>query len=67
MGRDKRGRQDRAKGIRDMIIIYKIDKHQGYIIEPRVIQIIFFHNFKWSIIYINIKSLCFTLETNITL
>ena len=67
MGRDKRGRQDRGKEIRDTIIIYKIDKNQGYIVEPRVIQIIFFHNLKWSIIYINVKSLCFTLEMNITL
>ena len=37
MGRDKRGRQARGKGIRDTIIIYKIDKNQGYIVEPRVI------------------------------
>ena len=47
--------------------IYRMDKQQGYIVQHREIQPLFCNNFKWSLIYKNIESLCCTPETNIIL
>ena len=44
--------------------MYKINKQQIYIVQHREIQPLFYNNFKWSIIYKNIESLCCTPETN---
>ena len=44
--------------------MYKINNEQGYIIWHREIQPLFYNNFKWSIFYKNIDSLCCTPETN---
>ena len=43
----------------------KITQLQGYIIQHRETHSFFYYNFKQSIIYKNIKSLCCTPETNI--
>ena len=45
--------------------MYKINKQQGYIAQPREIQPLFSNSFKWSISYKNIELLCCTPETNI--
>ena len=45
--------------------MYKVSKLQGYIVQYREIQPIFYNNFKWNIIYKNIESLCCIPETNI--
>ena len=45
-------------------IIYNISKHQKYIVEHREIQKLFSNDFKWSMTYENIESLCGTPETN---
>ena len=45
--------------------VYKIDKEQGYILQYREIQPLFFINFRGGIIYKNIESLCCTPENNI--
>ena len=45
--------------------MFKIDKQQGYIVQPREIQPLFCNDVKWSIIYKNTDSLCYTSETNI--
>ena len=44
--------------------MYKIDKQQGYIVKHSGSKPLFSSNFKWSIIYKNIESLCHTPETN---
>ena len=52
-------------GVQDQEIqttMYKIDKQQAYIVQHREIQPLFCHNFKWSITYKNIESLCCTLK-----
>lgn len=38
-------------------VIYKIDEQQGYNVQHREIYPPIFNNFKWSVIYKNIKSL----------
>ena len=48
-------------------IMCKVDKQQGYIGQNKEINQLFCNNFKWSIIYKNIESLCCTSETNIVL
>ena len=45
--------------------MHKISKQQGYIVQHREIQPLFWNNFKWSIIYKTIESLCYTSDTNI--
>ena len=42
-------------------------KQQEYILQHREIEPLLCNNFKWSIIYKNIESLCCTRETNIKL
>lgn len=37
--------------------MYKINKQQGYIIQHKEIQQLFYNNFKWSTIYKYIESL----------
>ena len=44
--------------------MHKISKQQGYIVQHRDMWPLFCNNFKWSIIYKNIESLCCTPETN---
>ena len=44
--------------------MYKINNQQGYIVQCSEIQPLFCNNFKWSIIYKNIESLCCANETN---
>ena len=44
-------------------LLYKINK-QGCVVQHREIQPLFY-NFKWSIIYKNIKLLCYTPENTI--
>ena len=44
---------------------YLQNEQQRYIVQPREIKSLFCNNFKWSVIYKNIESLCCIPETNI--
>jgi len=47
--------------------MYKVDKQQGYVVQHREIQLLFFNNFKLSVIYKSVESPCCTPETKIIL
>ena len=42
--------------------VYKINKQQGYIVQHKEIQPLFYNNFQWSMIYKNIESLYIHLK-----
>ena len=60
----RREREDRSLVLKGTINQYKVDKHQRDIVQHRALQPIVQINFKWSIVYKNIESLCSIPETN---
>ena len=64
VGRGEREGTRQGYKIKIQTIIYNINKHQKYIVQHREIQQLFCNDFKWSMTYKNIESLCGTPETN---
>ena len=68
VGRGKRGGARYGQGIKRLkTTMYKINKQHRYNVQHREIQPLFCNNFKWSISYKNIESLCCTPDISIIL
>ena len=63
MGRWKKGGRDRGKGLRDIDYYARNKLATRKYCTANGIQPVTLNNFKWSITYKNIKSLCYTHET----
>ena len=59
--------EERGGTVRGRRYMYKINKLQEYIAQHEEYSQYFNHNFKWSITYKNVKSLCCKLVTDIIL
>ena len=66
MGRGKRQGQDRGMNLELQTSSHKINEEQGYILQQRKLQPLFWNNFKGSTIYKNTELHCYTSDNNIT-